>query len=321
MRILITGGAGFVGSHLCEKYVKEDHTVICLDNFMNGNLVNIRGLLNYENFKLITGDVRDFDLLEKIISRVDVIMHLAAQIHTDRSIVEPKITYDINILGTQNILELAKFYDIKKIIYASTSEVYGTAEYTPMDELHPLNPSHPYGASKLAADRMCYAYKKTYGLPICIMRPFNTYGPRQKDNGYGSVISIFTRRVLSNKNPIIFGNGNQVIDYVYIEDVVRAYDAVLKSQSLLDGIFNFGTGIGITINDLANIIIGKCDRQDTLTLSHTDPRPGEVDKLICNAKKAQDILGWKTQYSIQVGLSIFIDWYSNYSMEGWENPL
>lgn len=321
MRILITGGAGFVGSHLCEKYVKEKHTVICLDNFMNGNLVNIRGLLNYENFKLITGDVRDFDLLEKIISRVDVIMHLAAQIHTDRSIVEPRITYDINVLGTQNILELAKFYDIKKIIYASTSEVYGTAEYTPMDELHPLNPSHPYGASKLAADRMCYAYKKTYGLPICIMRPFNTYGSRQKDNGYGSVISIFTRRVLSNKNPIVFGNGNQVRDYVYIEDVVRAYDAVLKSQSLLDGIFNFGTGIGITINDLANIIIGKCDRQDTLTLSHTDPRPGEVDKLICNAKKAQDVLGWKTQYSIQVGLSIFIDWYSNYSMEGWENPL
>jgi len=321
MRILITGGAGFIGSHLCEKYVKEKHTVICLDNFMSGNLVNIRGLLNYGNFKLIKGDVRDFDLLEKIISKVDVIMHLAAQIHTDKSIVEPRLTYDINVLGTQNILELAKRYDVSKIIYASTSEVYGTAEYTPMDELHPLNPSHPYGASKLAADRMCYAYKKTYGLPIYIMRPFNTYGPRQKDNGYGAVISIFTRRVLSNKNPIIFGNGNQVRDYVYIEDIVRAYDAILNSSPLMDSIFNFGTGVGITISDLANLIIAKCSRQDILNPSYTDPRPGEVDKLICNAKKAQDILNWKSQYSIHVGLNIFIDWYSNYNMEGWENPL
>jgi len=321
MKILITGGAGFIGSHLCEKYVKEKYTVICLDNFMSGNLINIRELLNYENFKLINGDIRDYTLLEKIIQRVDIIFHLAAQIHTDRSIIEPRITYDINVLGTQNILELAKMYDVEKIIFASTSEVYGTAQYTPMDELHPLNPPHPYGASKLAADRMCYAYKKTYGLPVYIMRPFNTFGPKQKDNGYGAAISIFTRRVLSGKNPIVFGKGTQIRDYVYIDDIICAYDFILKAPSTLDGIFNFGRGEGIKINDLAKKIINKCGYTDKLKISYVDPRPGEVNELICDSGKAKDILGWKAAYDIDTALDKFIYWYMNNNIDGWENPI
>ncbi|KAF5422485.1 MAG: UDP-glucose 4-epimerase [Candidatus Methanomarinus sp.] len=132
MKILITGGAGFIGSHLCDKYVKNGDTVLCLDNFMNGNLMNIRHLLNYRNFKLVNGDLRDFDLLEKIMRDVDAVFHLAAQIHVDRSIIEPKLTYDVNVLGTQNILEVARMYDVEKIIHASTSEVYGSAQYAPL---------------------------------------------------------------------------------------------------------------------------------------------------------------------------------------------
>src|SRR3989344_9046469 len=164
MKILITGGAGFVGSHLCKKYVTEGHTVLAVDNFISGSVNNKRDLLNHKNFKLIVGDIKNFDLLEKLIPGVDAVIHLAAQIHVDRSIIEPKLTYDTNIFGTLNVLELARMHDIKKIIHASTSEVYGSALYAPMDEEHPLNAPHPYGASKIAADRLCYAYYKTYGI-------------------------------------------------------------------------------------------------------------------------------------------------------------
>ena len=230
MNILITGGAGFIGSHLCNKYTKDGHRVLCLDNFMSGNLMNIRHLLDYRNFKLVKGDIRDYDLIEKLARDVDVIFHLAAQIHVDRSYIEPQLTYDINVIGTQNVLEAAKLHDAQKVIYASTSEVYGSAQYVPIDEKHPLNAPHPYGSSKIAADRMCNAYIQTYGMDISILRPFNVFGPHQRDVGYGGVISIFTRRVLNNTAPIIYGDGQQTRDYTYIDDAVKAYDMILNHK-------------------------------------------------------------------------------------------
>jgi len=319
MKILITGGAGFIGSHLCEKYTKEGHTVLCLDNFINGNLINIRHLLNYRNFKLINGDIRDFDLLEKIMRDVDVVFHLAAQIHVDRSIIEPKLTYEINVLGTQNILEVARMYDVEKIIHASTSEVYGSAQYAPMDEKHPLNAPHPYGASKIAADRMCYAYIQTYGMNICIMRPFNIFGPKQKDSGYGGVISLFTKRVLSNMPPIIYGDGEQTRDYTYIDDIVDAYDLILNNKPIREPI-NFGTGKEIKIIDLANEIIELCGKGGNIKPVHVEPRPGEVRRLVADISKAKELLGWEPKYTIEKGLRKFIDWYKNYKFEEWTKP-
>ena len=317
MKILITGGAGFIGSHLCDKYVKNGDTVLCLDNFMNGNLMNIRHLLNYRNFKLVNGDLRDFDLLEKIMRDVDAVFHLAAQIHVDRSIIEPKLTYDVNVLGTQNILEVARMYDVEKIIHASTSEVYGSAQYVPMDEKHPLNAPHPYGASKIAADRMCYAYVETYGMNICIMRSFNIFGPRQKDSGYGGVISLLTKRVLSNMPPIVYGDGAQTRDYTYVDDTVKAYDLILKNSKPLEEPINFGTGEEIKIIDLANKIIELCDKEGKIKPVHVEPRPGEVKRLLANNSKANEILGWKPDYTIEEGLKKFIDWYKNYKFEEW----
>lgn len=320
MRILITGGAGFIGSHLCEKYTKEDNTVLCLDNFMNGNLGNIRGLLNYRNFKLINGDVRDVDLMEKIVHDVDVIIHLAAQIHVDRSILEPKLTYDINIFGTLNILELARRYDIGKVIHTSTSEVYGSAQYAPMDENHPLDAPHPYGASKVAADRMCNAYIQTYGVNVCIMRPFNTFGPRQKDAGYGGVISIFVKRCLSSTPPIIYGEGTQTRDYTYVEDLVRAYDLVLKYEQPIREPVNFGTGREIRIVDLANRIIELCGRKGKIKPVHVSPRAGEVGRLVADCSKAKKLLGWHPEFTIEKGLTQFVQWYKSYKFEEWTKP-
>jgi UDP-glucose 4-epimerase len=317
MKILVTGGAGFVGSHLCDRYTKKGDTIICLDNFMNGNLINIRHLLNYRNFKLINGDVRDYDLLEKIMRDVDAVYHLAAQIHVDRSIIEPKLTYEINVLGTLNILEIARIYDVEKIIHASTSEVYGSSQYAPMNENHPLDASHPYGASKIAADRMCLAYIKTYGMNICIMRPFNLYGPHQKDSGYGGAISIFIKRVLNNMPPIIFGDGTQSRDYTYIDDIVEAYDIILNYKHVLTEPINFGTGKEISINQLASEIINIFGKD--IEPVHVDARPGEVQRLIADISKAKKI-GWEPRYSIHQGLEKLVDWYSNYRSEEWAKP-
>jgi UDP-glucose 4-epimerase len=319
MKILITGGAGFIGSHLCDKYTKNGDTVLCLDNFMNGNLMNIRHLLGCRNFKLINGDIRNFDLLEKIMRDVDAVFHLAAQIHVDRSIIEPKLTYEINVLGTQNVLEVARMNDVKKVIHASTSEVYGTTQYAPMDEKHPLNAPHPYGASKIAADRMCYAYIETYGMNICTMRPFNLYGPKQKDSGYGGAISLFTKRVLNNIPPIIYGDGEQTRDYTYIEDIVEAYDLILNNEKIREPI-NFGIGKEIKIIDLASMIIELCGKKGSISPVHIEPRPGEVQRLVADISKAKELLGWKPKYTIEEGLKKFIDWYKNYKFEEWSKP-
>ncbi len=315
MKLLITGGAGFIGSHLCDKYTKEGHNVLCLDNFMSGNLMNIKHLLDYRNFKLIKGDIRDFNSLEKIMRDVDVVFHLAAQIHVDRSYIEPQLTYEVNVIGTQNILEVARIYDAKRIIYASTSEVYGSAQYVPIDERHPLNAPHPYGASKIAADRMCYAYMQTYGMNISILRLFNIFGPRQRDIGYGGVISIFARRVLSNMSPIIFGDGLQTRDYTYIEDAVRAYDLLLKHDEPITEPINFGSGREVSILDLANMVIEFCGEEGNIKPIHVEPRIGEVQRLIADATKAQKILGWDSKYNFEEGLREFVQWYRNYRLE------
>lgn len=319
-KVLITGGAGFIGSHLSERCVSKGYIVVCLDNFLNGSLGNIRALLNYKNFKLVNGDVRDFNLLEKIVSSgIEVIVHLAAQIHVDRSIIEPHETYETNVLGTLNVLELARRYDVEKVIFASTSEVYGSAQYVPMDEKHPLDPQHPYGASKLAADRMCHAYIQTYGANICIVRLFNTFGPRQKDTGYGGAISVFAKRVLSGRPPIIYGDGKQSRDYLYVEDAINAYESILQSKKPIREPVNFGTGKEMTIISIATRIIELLGAEKMRPV-HVDPRPGEVRRLVADNRKAKELLGWQPKYSFDEGLEKLVDWYKNYRFEEWEKP-
>jgi UDP-glucose 4-epimerase len=315
MKLLITGGAGFIGSSLCEKFVKEENTVYCLDNFLSGSLTNIKHLLDYRNFKLIKGDIRDVGLLRELMHDVDVVFNLAAQVHVDRSYVEPKLTLDINVLGTQNVLEMARLHDIKKVIHASSSEVYGSAMTVPIDEAHPLNAPHPYGASKIAADRLCYSYAQSYGLNVCIPRFFNTYGPKQKDVGYGGVISIFVRRVLSNFPPIIFGGGAQTRDYIYIDDAVRAYDLIFKYDRPLPEPINFGSGKEISIIDLATLTIKMCGKSGSLKPVHVSPRIGEVERLIADGSKAKEVLGWAPDVGIEEGLKRFIEQYRYFGFE------
>jgi UDP-glucose 4-epimerase len=315
MRMLITGGAGFIGSHLCEKYVREGHTVLCLDNFLSGNLNHVRHLLDCRNFKLIKGDVRDEVSVEKTMRDVEAVFHLAAQVHVDRSCVEPRLTWDTNVMGTQNILETARMHDVRKVLLASSSEVYGSALYAPIDEKHPLNSPHPYGASKIAADRMAYAYSATYGMDIAIMRLFNVYGPRQRDQSYGGVISVFARRVLSGVPPMIYGDGLQTRDYTYVSDAVRAYDAALKHGACLDGPVNFGAGKEISILALAEMIVELCGKNGTVRPVHVDSRIGEVKRLIADASRARDLFGWEPETDFRTGLRLFVEWYARNGFE------
>lgn len=315
MRMLITGGAGFIGSHLCDEYVSKGHTVVCLDNFSSGNLLNIRHLLDYRNFKLVKGDIRDAELLDKVMREVEAVFHLAAQIHVDRSYVEPRLTYEVNVMGTQNVLEAARLHDVGKVIHASTSEVYGSALYAPIDEKHPLNAPHPYGASKTAADRLCYAYVQTYGMNISVLRLFNLFGPRQRDVGYGGVISIFGRRVLSDLCPIVYGDGRQTRDYTYVDDAVRAYDMVLNHAEPLPGPINFGNGKEVSIVELANKLIDICGKTGVVKVVHTSPRIGEVKRLIADASKASETLGWEPAVALNDGLVRYVQWYREYGTE------
>lgn len=317
MKILITGGAGFLGSHLCEKLVHDGHIVYALDNLMNGNINNIRVLLHKKNFKFIHDDIRRDEVYPKLPTDLDAIIHLAAQIHVDRSIVNPGETFKINVEGTLKILEFARMNDINKVLHASTSEVYGTAKYTPMDENHPLLASHPYGVSKIAADRLCYTYNETYELGVDIVRCFNLYGPRQKDTGYGGVIAIFINRVLQSKPPIIYGDGRQTRDYMYVIDAVDAYDKILNANNNpgRNGI-NFGSGTEISVNRIAELVV-KHAAINELKSVHVEPRPVEVQRLFADISMAQKLVGFKPMFDFERGLSLLVDWYNNYKSELW----
>jgi len=310
MKILITGFAGFIGSHLTEAMVKLGHQVYGLDDFSSGNIWKVREILDYRNFKYKNGDIREKGLVDDMMRDMDVVFHLAAQIHVDKSYVDPELTYRVNVLGTQNILESAKWHDVR-VIYASSSEVYGSAMDGPIDEHHELNAPHPYGASKVAADRMCYAYAKTFGMNIRIMRFFNIFGPRQKDEGYGGVISKFIRLMMAGKPVMIFGEGTATRDYTYIDDAIRAYVLALESPVDRDRfVINIGTGKEVAIKDIPGYLTANGHFEYKRPV-HVKQRIGEVDRLICDPALAKEVLGWEPGISFPEGIDELIEWYQH----------
>jgi len=300
MKMLITGGAGFVGSHLCNKYVNEGNEVVCLDI---GDLSNVSHLLDdKKHFQKSTTDITDWLSLSRFIGSggFDVIIHLAAQIRVDKAISNPSSTLKINVNGTCNLLESARIYDVKKFLFASSSEIYGSAQYTPIDENHPLGSDSVYGASKIAGDRLCHSYAKTYGMDIGILRPFNIYGPGQQ----AGVASIFIDKILNNQAPVIQGDGSQSRDYIYIDDIVSAYDCMLKSKN--PGAVNFGSGSETTVKTLAETIINMCNKD--IKPEYRDAPPNTTLSLVADISKAKK-LGWEPRYTLDGGLMKFINWY------------
>lgn len=295
MRILITGGAGFIGYHLAQSCKRRGDEVVSLDN-------GFHPCLAPSDTKY--ADIRYYDEIEKYVEWADTVFHLAAQIHVDRSIHYPQETLDINVKGTLNILEACRKFG-KKMVFASTSEVYGSSQVEFMNESHPLDGQSPYAASKIAGDRLCKAYYDTYGTDVTILRNFNTFGEWQKDDSYGSVIAKFTRAALTGEPLYIYGDGTQERDYMHVKDAVGGYH-LCESLNKPGEIVNIGTGKTITINELAERIVSLT--QSKSPIIHIAPRAGEVQRLCAGIEKARS-LGFEPKTDFDKDLANYSLWF------------
>jgi NDP-hexose 4,6-dehydratase len=303
-RVLITGADGFIGSHLTEKLLSlgSDVSVVIRGpqdptQFRLRNISHLR-----DKVKLLQANIANRDCVP-VIKRAEpeVIFHLAADAYVPNSFERPFEVMETNLVGTMNILHAAMDINAERIVCTSSSEIYGTPEYVPIDEKHPMNPAHPYGASKAAADRFAYAYYNTYHLPISIIRPFNTYGPRHTYD----VIPKFISLALKNENLTIHGDGMQTRDFVYVSDMVDAFLVMGENKKAIGQSVNFGTGKETTITDVAEKIVRISKSNSKIV--HIENRVSEVQRLCADYSKAKKLFGWAPKVSIDDGLKMNID--------------
>lgn len=305
-KILITGGAGFIGSHLADELVKNNK-VIVIDDFSIGSEINLKLSKKSGNLKIIRGDITNLPTVKKAMSGIDVVFHLAA-LGVRESINNPFPVHQVNALGALNLLFVARKNKIEKFIHISSSEVYGTASFVPMDENHPLNPETIYGASKLSGEMYALSYFKTYNLPTMVIRPFNTYGPRSHFEGpYGEVIPRFTIRAINNLPPIIFGDGKQTRDFTYIADTVEGIVSASQNDNLVGDVINIAFGAERSINEVARIILRTLGKAN-LKIVYQEARPGDVKRHFANIKKAKNILHFSPKISLEEGIARYIEW-------------
>lgn len=309
VRVLVTGADGFMGSHLTEKLVSvgADVSVYVRGNSQTGTvqykLKNI-GHLKDKLKTIITGNISNPDsikLIEK--NGPEIIFHLAADAYVPNSFEHPLEVMETNLIGTLNVLHaVMRLQEVRQVVCTSSSEIYGTAQYAPIDEKHPLNPTSPYAASKAAADRYCFAYWNTYKLPIAIIRPFNTYGPRHTYD----VIPKFIKLALHGKDLPIYGSGNQSRDFTYIDDMINAFIIMGSEKQAIGEVVNFGTSDDISINEVAKKIIDISGSKSKIV--HQEERLAEVNRLCCDYSKAKEFFGWKPLVDIDEGLRRNIEW-------------
>lgn len=302
MKILVTGGAGFIGSNIVDKYIDLGHRVSIVDNLSTGKMENVNSAANFYHVDLLD------DELEKVFEKEkpSVVNHHAAQIDVRRSVDDPEFDARVNILGIIRLLELSKKYDVKKFIFASSGGVvYGEPAYLPVDLKHKLKPVSPYGASKLSSEHYIGVYSALFGIESVIFRYANVYGPRQDPHGEAGVVAIFANRLLSGQPLAIFGDGEQVRDYVYVGDVVEANALALDSKA--SGVINIGTATGTSVNELSEVI-RKVSGVDT-GVEHRPARLGELEKIYL--KNENNILGWKPKMQFEKGLKITFDFIKN----------
>jgi UDP-glucose 4-epimerase len=299
-KAVVTGGAGFIGSHIAEGLVKRGYRVVIIDNLSSGKLSNIKSILGGKNAGLINGSIADLTLLRKAFSGAEYVFHQAALTSVPRSVKNPRATHVTNATGTLNVLIAARDNGVKKVVYASSSAVYGDTTARVQKEDLPPNPLSPYAVTKLAGEYYGRVFREIYGLQTASLRYFNVYGPRQDPGSdYAAVIPAFISRVLSGKPPVIYGDGEQTRDFVYVKDVVEAN--ILAVESTATGVFNIGSGQRVTINDLARLIITLCGKEKIRAL-HKEPRPGDIRHSLADITKA-GAFGYRPVYSLEDGLS------------------
>lgn len=308
MKVLVTGSEGFIGSHLTELLVEKGFEVKA---FVRYNFKNDWGWLEESKYKndieIYTGDVRDFDSVYDAMKDVDVVFHLAALIGIPYSYISPLAYIKTNTEGTYNVLEAGRKLNLKRIIITSTSEIYGTAQYVPIDEKHPYNPQSPYAASKAAADHLALSYYRSFGTPVTIIRPFNTYGPRQSAR---AVIPTIISQILAGKKQIKLGNLSPTRDLNYVKDIANGFITVGLHENTVGDVYNLGTGQEISIGDLAEKIIELTEKEVEIIedTQRIRPEKSEVERLLSNAEKAKKTTGWEPKYMLEEGLKETIDW-------------
>ena len=297
-RVIVTGGAGFIGSQLAEELVRLGYHVTILDNLSTGRMDNIEGLLKNNNFVFIQGSVTDLPLLEKVFKGVHFVFHQAAITSVPQSIENPLAYHEANMTGSLNVLLAARNNNIKKVIYASSASVYGDLPSLPNTEDMPPNPCSPYAVTKLAGEYYCQVFQKVCGLPTICLRYFNVYGPKQDpDSPYASVIPLFIKHLSEGRAPIIYGDGNQTRDFIFVKDATKAN--IVAAESDATGIFNIGSGKSVTINDMAHLITKLVG--SNLKPVHQQQRPADIRHSLADISKARAI-GFELQYTLEDGL-------------------
>lgn len=302
MKFLVTGGAGFIASHIVDKLIEDDNQVVVIDDLSTGKEVNLNPKATFYKMDICSSEISS--VFEK--ERPDYVNHHAAQISVVRSIREPELDVRLNIIGSLNIIEQSVKYGAKKFIYASTGgAIYGEPEYLPADEEHPVKPLAPYGIDKHTVEHYLYMYNVLYGLKYTILRYANVYGPRQDPHGEAGVIAIFSQKMLNGERPKIFGDGTATRDYVYVGDVVEANMIAIGQGD--GGIYNIATNRETSVNELFSLLKNEFGfKQEAI---YEDRRPGEVQRIYLTNEKAKKELGWSPKVSFEEGIKRTVAFY------------
>ncbi len=304
-KVAVTGGAGFIGSHLAELLASRGYRVVILDDLSSGKMANIETLLGKGSAEFIQGSVVDLPLLKSVFQGTCCVFHLAALPGVPLSIDNPKAYHEVNVTGTLNVLLAARDCGVSKVVYASSSSVYGDSPVLPQKEDVLPGPQSPYATTKLAGEYYCRVFRRVYGLPAVCLRYFNVYGPRQdSESEYAAVIPRFISQISQGSPPVIYGDGEQTRDFTFARDAAEAN--ILAAESGATGIFNIGGGKGISINRLAKLIAELMG--SNLALVYEAPRPGDIRHSLADISRAK-AFGYEPGYSLEAGLRETIGWH------------
>ena len=304
MKILVTGGAGFIGSHVSDALVAEGHEVFVLDDLSGGRRENVPSAASFHQLDVRGKRAADLCAFE----RFEVVVHHAAQMDVRRSVADPAFDADVNIIGFLSLMEATRNAGLKKVVFASTGgAIYGEPEYVPQDEQHPVRPVSPYGITKLATEKYLHFYQEAYGIEYVALRYGNVFGPRQNPHGEAGVVAIFAERMLRNEPVFVNGSGEQTRDYVFVDDVVNANLAALAYDG--SGVFNIGTGMETDVNYLFRRI--KEFTGSSTPEAHAEAKVGEQMRSVLGCEKAAQVLGWKPRVAIDHGLNLTVDWFAS----------
>jgi len=316
--VLVTGGAGFIGSHLVDRLLAEGFEVWVLDDFSAGRMENVSCHNGVRGFHLVRGDVRDVGLVEKIVEDVDVVFHEAALVDVALSVENPVLFNEVNVVGTLNLLRACLGSDVKRFVFASSCAVYGNSEPARKRENMLSKPISPYGVSKLAAENYVRVFNRLYGLETVCLRYFNVYGPRQGfPSSYGGVITAFVNRLLKGQPPIIYGDGKQTRDFVHVDDLVMANLLALDSENAVGEVFNIASGTTVSVYELAKML-QRITNAERLEPIFAEPRLGDIKHISGDVSKAEELLGFCPKIRLKDGLSRLVEWHLHAGLEGLE---